>query len=244
MMMLEELEEKLPPEAIWIDLMEALTWVAFRHSVSLPEYLVLAGAQPTDFGSKLQDTWRDIADQGTVGRIQIRGKRDGAHDEQDLSVDDLRNCRFLVWTPRGNLNHSGMETSEGRTGVLRVERRPATFEGSWDRLDEKTPGFDYYDVVVRREQLMELNPREKPSVRKAKAKVGAQALASAWLGEFCDSNPPRTKTKLQLIVEMQDTYRLSQRQALAVWDLVAADRPAWRAPGRPRKNPTPRIISI
>jgi len=225
--MLEELEEKLPREAIWIDLMEALTWAVFRHSVSLPEFLVSAGPQPTDFGAELQDTWRDIADQGTVGRIQIRGKRDRAHDEQDLNLDDLRNCRFLAWTPF---------TDPDRKVVLRVERYPDTYKWHWERLDKEPPGFDYYDVVVRRAQLMDLYPREKPSLRKLKAKVGAEKAASDWLAHFCDSNPRGSKTRDELVREIRDEFHLSLRRARIVWDGVTAGRPAWRRPGRPPKT--------
>lgn len=99
-----------PHDQPWINLIEALTWIAFDHSFNLE--VLLSPKRPSrgtliEIHSQLQDAWGKLADCASEGGITLRGKRRcerygiNEREERNLSTDDLRNCRYLSWPRDG-----------------------------------------------------------------------------------------------------------------------------------------------
>lgn len=240
-------EETLPGPRIWLSLMEALTWVSAKQTMTLDELVQgLSDVRESTrerFRAPLQEAWHTLADYGSVGKLQIRGKRDGEQEERGLSVDDLRNCRHLtwVWDDPGCTSPLDLDVAGIRT-VLRVQRYPDTFSGEWDRLEDIS-GFNYYDVVVLRSELLNLFPPSPALQRKFKSSAATRRRALQWLSKTLDELPPRSRGKKDLLNELCEQFEISQRQALAIWSTATEMKPEWSVPGRPRKNPSGEIIS-
>lgn len=239
--MRDALPVKLPPEVIWVPLIDALSWVRYQHSVDLEELLRGAldciGLSDSALRGELEHTWHELADRGTIGEVQIRGKRDGEATEMSLGLDDLRNCRFLAWTTLGNTSRrewmSSFRTSPKM--VARVERHPDTLDGAWNRLGD-APGHDYYDVVVLRSDLLRVGPPVRPVLRKIRNAKAAQDSAAEWLANFVDERAAKSVPKREVVAQIQARFGLSQARAKQVWSDVTRDHPEWQTPGRPRKS--------
>lgn len=239
--MRDALPVKLPPEVVWVPLIDALSWIRYQHSVDLEELLRGAldcvGLSYSAVKGELEHIWHELADRGTIGEVRIRGKRDGEATEISLGLDDLRNCRFLAWTSLGDNNRrEWMSTFRSSPKmVARVERHPDTLDGAWDRLGD-APGHDYYDLVVLRSDLLRLWPPVRSSVRKLRNSGAAQDSANKWLAQLLDQVEVKSVTKAEVLPQIQDRFKLSKTRALQVWAHATRDRPEWKVAGRPPKS--------
>ena len=225
-----------PPDQVWVSLTSALTWIAYRHSKSLSE-LIGSGVDPLKDRRKigLEEAWRELADAASVGAVAVRGRRNSDRREVQIEADDLRNCRYLTWA-------LGPDASDADQLVERVERYPDTFEGSWDRVEDRS-GDDFYALWVRRSDLMVRYPAPSKPERRLRASGAKQRQAADWLAERFKILPTRSVPKAALLTELSSRFDLSQRRADEVWNKVSPEFPAWRRAGRPRKIPHTEINS-
>jgi hypothetical protein len=229
---------KLPSNQTWLPLIPALTWIRFRHSQDLDTL----GQIPIDLKhsdanlkEELQQAWRELADHGTVGAVTIRGKRDGEQFERELAMEDLRNCHYLSWSSMTDLG-DGVGWATSRTDiVIRVERHPDTYDGAWDRMSGGE-GYDYYDLVVSRAELISIYPVPKLSEQKLRSSHAAKEAALVWLMGELDRLRPKSKRRDDLLEEVQTRFKLSGRQAERLWAEATKTHSQWAEPGRPSKN--------
>jgi hypothetical protein len=226
-----DLEIREPHAEIWVSLTAALSWIEFQRSMELEELLEQIvgqyGLTASALRLRLQESWRKLADEASLGRIEVRGRIVGDRLERSLEVDDLRNNRFLAWV-----------VQEGAGLDVRVERHDGTddiYDGEWERLADSR-GFDFHCVAVRRDELLRLWPVPLKSVRRRQGAMSEARRASEYLREQLHSLAPKSVTKRQMIERVTAGFRVSASQALQVWREVTLEHPAWTAPGRPRKS--------
>lgn len=225
--MLGELEIREPPEQSWVSLNAALTWIEFRHSLELEEMLEkLDDGQPMQEHPVrlcLQDAWRRMADDASVGRIEIRGRVIGDRGERALDRDELRNNRFLAWVQQLDNSFD-----------VRVERHEDTYDGAWERLQDPL-GSDLHHVVVRRDDLLLLSPVPPRSVRQRQVAAAEARRAGEWLNEQLRIRVSKSVTKRQLLNELHGLFAVSGSHANHLWREAALNHPEWSTPG-PRKR--------
>lgn len=220
-----------PLGLVWVPLIQGLGWVRYYHAAApeelLPNMTAALGLSEQACQLELQDSWRTLADESSVRDIHIRGCPHGSAKEQRLTVDDLRNCRWLAWE----------QNSDGRHVVL-VERYGGSYEEQWDRLAD-TSGSDYRHVVVSRVDLLCLHPPLKQSEQRQRASNAQSDRALAWLeGEF-DGHPEGSVPKGDFLQRMTAQFGISQTQATLNWRQAVHARPGWSRPGpRGKRNST------
>ncbi len=226
------LEIREPPDAVWVPLVSALTWIRFDHAVDIDELLATTclylNFSEEELQLEMQETWRGLADHGTAGRLTIRGRREGVREEVELGTDELRNCRWLSWSVGGD--------TALPANTVRVGRYDDSFSGQWDRLG--VGAVDYVDVVVSRRGLLEVHPRPKLGTRKLRSSAAAFHQAERWLELQFQTLPVKSRQKSLFLADMKGMFDLSANRAQEVWAQVTRKYEAWSAPGRPPKTPT------
>lgn len=225
-----------PPTDVWVPLAEALTWMRCSQGEGtdelLPETRERLGMTAQELPDWLQDAWRELADEASLGGIAIRARADGAPQERALRPDDLRNCRFVA-----------LDAQRGIAIGLRIERHEDTFHGAWRRMGDDE-GSDYSDVVVSRKDLLKRYPAPAPSIAKLKSSVASANAALAWLKDELERLEPKAVPKAELLDEMRHRFSINKTRARAIWTQAVQDHPEWSLPGpRSRKRSNHRIES-
>jgi hypothetical protein len=228
----------LPPEAVWVPLVEALTWMRWRHAVEAADLLATRerlGLTGEELREQLQEAWRELADEAASAGITVRARAEGERREGALNPDDLRNCRFLV-LGRGSDTQNAGSSSDHSYGAaeLRIERHEDTFSGAWRRMSDE-PGSDFSHIFVARTELLKRYPIPAASEGRLKSSIASANAALAWLEETLDRLEPRSATKAELIGEMRSLFRINKARAMANWTHAVARRPVWSLPG-PRRG--------
>ena len=225
-----------PPEGVWVELVPALTWIRYQHSVDLATLLsVTCGAMDKseeEIRVELETAWRELADLASSDCIKVRGRqihegqtRLRGRNEVKLECDDFRCCRHLAWPLD--------DTSEA---TARVERVDNSFSGSFfRRAHQLEEDYDFIGVVVCRNQLMSFWPVPKPSVVKRFASRAKEAQAVSRLIQEFQRLDPATNRKAAVLNPIKEELGLGDRQARRAWVVATLDFPEWRLPGAPRK---------
>ncbi len=238
------LEVREPPDAVWVPLVSALTWIRYDHAVDIDELLATTclylNLSQEELQLEMQETWRGLADHGTAGQVTIRARREGEREELELGTDELRNCRWLSWSTRAGgagtvLGASGADRASSAYTV-RVSRYDDSFSEEWERLG--VGAVDYVDLVVSRRGLLEVHPRPKLGTRKLRSSAAAFHQAAGWLELQFETLPVKSRRKALFLRDMQTKFDLSANRAQEVWAQGTRKYEAWAAPGRPPKTPT------
>lgn len=232
----------MPPEGVWVPLICALTWIRYDHAVDIDELLTETqarlGVSEDELRAELQDTWQALADQGTTGRVRIRGRPEGEREERELGHDDLRNCRWLAWKPKPRSAEMVLNPSDGDCGSgpydVGVRRYEDTFEGEFEGLS--VSAINYAEPVVSRPELMDFHPQPMVSVRKLKSSVAGFDKALQWLEHQLRTLPRKSHRRAFFLKQMQTEFGISSNKALEVWSQARRKFPDWTGPGYPPKN--------
>lgn len=221
-----------PADLVWVPLIPALGWIRYRHAAELADFLLATsealGLTEEDSQALLQETWCKLADESSVSDVHVRGYPEGSQREQRLSIDDLRNCRWLSW-----------QRCLGNAPVVRVERYGNNFSKQWDRLGD-TSGPDFRDIVVGRQDLLRLHPTLRIFEQRHRASTAQSERALAWLEGELDSRTAASVTKSSLVRQMVDDFGVSRAQALQNWTGATKSRPKWTRSGpRGKRNSNP-----
>jgi hypothetical protein len=221
----DQLSYREPPDRPFIELTEALTWIAFAVSLSRDEFSFM---ESCGFGPFAQGGWPDgfraalagFADQASAGKIRVRGRyvanysdHTAAAQADTVYITDTQLRDFACFDSL----HGGLERGAGLVWETDVLER--ALEGRGD---------GWRDVEVCRAELLNAFPAgeaiNKPKVVTTST-AGAENECREWLaGEFArDTDKQRTKADFQSAALTRFSGRLSVRGFIRAWDAVASD---------------------
>jgi hypothetical protein len=227
------LEIAQPPEGVWVELISGLSWIRYRHSVDLSTLLgttrLVMDKSEEEVRAELECAWRELSDVASSGRIMVRGRqvhegepRFRGQKEVDLGSDDCRGCRYLAWP----IDTTG-------NAAARVERTENSFSGAFSRRAlQPACDYDFVDLVVLREQLMDIWPVPKRSMVKRRRIEAGTRKAAMLLSNSLRSHDPATTPKATLLDPISEQLGLTVRQRSEAWKAATASCPEWRSPGR------------
>jgi hypothetical protein len=151
----DQLSYREPPDRPFVELTQALTWIAFAVSLSRDEFSVLESCR---FGLFVQDAWPDalraamasFADQGSAGNIRVRGRYVANYSDHAAAAQ--ANTEYLSDTQLRDFAcfdslYGGLERGAGLVWEADVMERALDFRGDGWR-----------DVEVYRAELMNAYP--------------------------------------------------------------------------------------
>lgn len=221
----DELAYREPPDRPFIELTEALTWIAFAVSLSREEFSFM---ESCGFGPFAVSGWRGgfraamagFADQASAGNIRVRGRYVANYSDHtaaaQANTDYLSDTQLRDFASFDSL-YGGLERGYG-----------LVWEG--DVLDRALNGRGdgWRDVEVCRAELLKAFPAgeaiNKPEVV-ITSTAGAENECREWLaGEFAsDPGKQRTKADFKSAALARFSGRLSVRGFIRAWDAVASD---------------------
>jgi hypothetical protein len=219
------------PADNWISFDRALSWICFDLAAGLDQ--LLDGADPAvalmedQIRGEFQVAWRQMADEAAKRSLEIRGRRERARQREQfwtrLSNDDLFNCRFLdiVLYP------------EGRT--ILVSRHDRDGESVWEGIWNEA-GWDYTELLVRRDDLLTIKSRARPKQTRRKTSRTTQLEAAKHAKAELAARESADIRKQDILADLSARYALTRYAAQQVWNEVTADRPDLRQPGRRKRT--------
>ena len=246
-----DLEVVVPPgDGDTVELIHALTWAKFRHSVGLKTALERTRPElevsEKQLRTMLQSSWRKIAGLARQGKLEVWGKpvRDRHHDgaagwrgesQRQLNRVELHNCKFLSWPFEANAERP----------MPRVERYPDTFSGAIARYSvQGIEEFDFIKVTVDRVGLInEFNiPAAREILRRSSAVKVRRSVTEAVASLSALSLKARNSlTYEDIMTGVTYNHKLSIRyggEAYRVWKQITAQFPDLSRPGPRQKPPT------
>jgi hypothetical protein len=236
-----------PGEGDSVELIHALTWAQFRHSVDL-ETLLEKTRHELELSEGrvrvlLQRRWRKIASLAREGKIEVWGKAlierrfDGSESwrsdtDQQLTSVELRNCRFLSWP---------WDEKAGRR-MPRIEHHADTYRGSWKRRTAQTSDqLDFVRVSVTRSGLLKEFGKPARAVANERASAARVRRAASEMSKLLATMDRRLVRKEDVLKPMAQAYGLSIRhggEAEKLWRLMTKLYPELRTSGPKPNSPT------
>lgn len=213
------------PEEHWIALDQALAWICFDEAFSLEDLndrLRELGLELDEVRARYQAAWVDFAYSASRGAMTLRGRRERARKREQyvrlLNDDDLFNCRFLDF----------VLYPDGQTILL--SRHDRDFSDVWAGMHNMN-GWDFTDVVVRREDLLRFKRKARPrSIRQKSSR--ASTLAALEHARASIAGRPSTEIRRDAVMrEMQERYGITRETARANWRALTKERPELSLPG-------------
>jgi len=220
----DQLSYREPPERPFVELTQALTWIAFAVSLSRDEFSFM---EPCGFGPFAESGWLErlrtamagFAERGGAGTLKVRGRYVARISDDDATkwadsnyLTDLQLRDFACFEPL----YGGLQRGEG----LSVDQD--VFSNAFHGRDD-----GWREVQVRRSDLMDYfrsgsGKLDCPSRATSTAK--AESDCKRWLqGEFArDPDMQRTKPEFQAAA-LARFSNLSARGFIRAWDAVASD---------------------
>lgn len=221
----DQLSYREPPDRPFVELTQALTWIAFAVSLSRDEF---SFTESCGFGPFAEGIWPDalraamagFADQASAGNIRVRGRYVANYSDHtaaaQANTDYLTDTQLRDFAAFDSL-YGGLERGAG-----------LVWEGDVLERALNGRGDGWRDVEVCRAELLSAFPAgeaiNKPKVVTTST-AGAENECRDWLaGEFAsDPGKQRTKADFQSAALARFSGRLSARGFIRAWDAVAAD---------------------
>jgi hypothetical protein len=218
------------PTETWIPFDRALSWLCFDVGADLGQLLdgddLAVALSEDEIRQEFQLAWRELADEAAKRGLEIRGRRERARQREQywarLSEDDLFNCCFLDIVPY----------AEGRT--ILVSRHDRDHSSVWDGIWNKV-GWDYTDLLVRRDDLLAIKSRARPkNTRRKTSRLTIQAAVKDAKESLAGLRQDEVR-KQEFLAGLSERYRLSRDAARVVWKEATAQRPELRRRGRRKR---------
>lgn len=197
---------RLPPERTFVNLSEALSWIAFRFSLNCDGLLRAMGDPALNIAdpqAKLADAMEHLADYGCGGHIRLLGKYLESHDvdEKKVLTAEIDPIRLLDFAQFDSL-HDGLHHGTGLTWINSAG-------GVIDRAFGSGRRDSYRSVKVDREGLLAafplLNSYDWPSDGGSEiTRLGSfegsgirpdLAIYAGGVQYVCDDDPPSTQVR-------------------------------------------------
>lgn len=196
-----ELPQVLPANRQFISLSEAVSWIAFQHSMidaelaallGMPTWTLNAHGEPEDIAfppkdaAELDDAMAqavsNLTDLGSGGKIQFWGRffRNLIEDGDRIRIDAISPVNLFNYRQFDVLDNA-LYRGDGLAWSL-------------DRRDYPPTTDDHYrNVLIKRTDLMEnFPPTSEPRL---KLRSGAESKCTKWLLEQFDLDPEKDGTK-------------------------------------------------
>lgn len=221
---------RLPSDRPWVELSEALTWIAFDIAMSLGRLHHAADSSELGLSSqevevKLSESLIRLADLAAGGNIGLRGKwTDGDAFEGKLT-EAIPQQRFHDFR-RYDILRDGLGFGNGYN-----PHEPLAF------LD--TSKGQYFDVTVNRGELLKAFPPSLfvGSEEKIKTSIKGENDCVQWLTQELNLHDPKLKPKSQFKAEAMKKFpNLGERGFSRAWAAVTKERPEWKMSGAKKKS--------
>ncbi|QQN74167.1 hypothetical protein [Croceicoccus sp. YJ47] len=218
----DRLSYREPPERPFIELTEALTWIAFAVSLSRDEFSFM---EPSEFGPFAEGGWRDglrtamaaFANEASAGNIRVRGRYVAKMSDDDATkwadtkyLTDLQLRDFACFEPA----FGGLQRGEG------LMEDHDIFERAFHGKDD-----GWREVEVSRAEfvnLFGLGWGKTAHVPRAQSIVGAESKCKDWLRTEFTNELSNQRKKEDFRSDAQAKFPgLSHRGFLRAWGAVA-----------------------